>query len=504
MKTRILPLLFVLSACSLAQPRVVTCTSDAQCQTSFGPGATCAASGYCEVLEGCTNDAQCRDAVGFGAVCGTEGTCVDVVAHPRCTRSLPADLLTNPDAYRDRVVFGTVFDRNDSVHVGREHAIELAAVTINESGGFDERRFGVVFCDIHGGTDNPYDELSRPDAALAVGHWLVDTLGVPVVLGPSSSGDAESMYAEIIEPAEPAAILMSTAASSPSLTPLEGPATDENPGYLWRTAASAADQSVTVATDMRTRTPEIRNVAIVREMGAFGSGLAAPFVTAWTATGGTYEEFIYADGNATARSEQITRLGTRTAEFDAVYFIGQAADSRAFMAQVTDNAAYTTDLYYYFPQGGGNNDVFADASSSRLFTRVRAARPSVEATFEYQAFRDAYVARFDGLDPGTISNCPHGFDAMWVSALGAAWAASHETITGRSVARGIRQTFGGTVTASFVGSDWARSVTALQAGMRLDVTGASGPLDFDPVTEETMGAVELVEGQMSGTFVVLD
>lgn len=499
-------LVAALSGCSLSQHSATRCSSDSQCATAFGAGSTCNTHGYCDELAPCTTNAECRAELGFGAVCGESGMCENATAIPRCARTYPDDLLTNPDAYRDRIVFGTLFDQSDSVHVGREHGIELGAVMVNENGDSDEPRFGLIYCDVHGGTDNPYDELSRTDAALALSTWLVETLGLPAILGPVSSTDAEAIYEQVIAPNAPTTVLMSPVTISPSLTGLDTTSpTDEVPGLLWRTAPSAADQSVLIAQDMSTRTPAIHNVAILREAGAYGTGMAQAFAPVWTARGGTYVEFPFEDGNATSRSEQITLLGTRISEFDAVYVIGQVSDSTAFMTSATANASFTDELYIYFPQGGASAAVFSGAENNRLFARVRATRPAVAETFEYLTFRDAYMARFDGLDPSTIANSPHAYDALWMTALGAMWSrAQLGHIDGLGIARGYRQLVGGTTTASFVASQWEHAAETTKAGIRMDVTGASGPLDFDLATEETMGSIELLEGQTDGTLVVID
>lgn len=494
----------LVASCSAAIPDVGDCESDEQCVDLFGDGFVCGSNGFCQsVPQDCGSNAECQEELGFGGIC-TEGQCTRVQPIPRCTKTYPEDLWTRPESYRQAVVFGSVMDRSSAVHVGRENGMEVAAKVIDDNRGFAGRLVGIVFCDIHGGADNPYaDTLERPDAAVACSDWLVNTLGVPSIIGASASSDTQLIYQTVIEPAIPKAIIISPSSATPDLTYLDTTmATDARPGFLWRTAASSADQATVVAEDMATRTDvDIQSVAIVREMGGLGEGVARAFIEDWTARGRTTEQFIYADANAEQLRARVAEAGKALESFDAVFFIGQTNESTDFITLATDDPNYPDDFPIYFPQTGANAAVFASASSDRLFEGVRAANQSVPTdTFPYDTFSAQFKDRF-GTDPVDATFSPHSYDAVWLSALGAVWSFHRSgKIDGLGIAQGIRQTVGGATTHEFTAAGWGSAVLKFKDGHRIDVVGASGKLDFDPNTEETQSGVELLQGLRSGVY----
>lgn len=495
------------TGCSASIPEVGNCESDDQCADLFGPGAVCSPEGFCQPSSmQCVSDTECAQELGFGGVC-TEGQCTVVQPIPRCTKTYPEDLWTNPGAYRQLVAFGSVMDRSSAVHIGRENGMEVAAKVIADNRGFEGRTFGVVFCDIHGGADSPYaDELERPDAAVMCSDWLVNTLGVPSLIGASASSDTQLIYQSVIEPAVPKSIIISPSSATPNLTDLDTTmATDARPGFLWRTAASSADQATAIAEDMATRTDvDIQNVAIIREMGGLGEGVARAFIEDWSARQRSTQQFIYADGNADQLRTRVTEAGAQLGAFDAAFFIGQTDESTDFITQATDDANYPDGFPIYFPQTGANAGVFAEASSNRLFVGVRAANQSVPTdTFPYDTFSAQFMERF-GSDPADSTFSPHAYDAVWLSALGAVWSFYRSgQIDGLGIAQGIRQTVGGDTTHEFTAAGWGSAVLKLKDGIRIDVVGASGQLDFDPNTEETQSTVDLLQGEPTGEYTLI-
>lgn len=479
---------------------------DSDCAAAFGPGSVCRPDGLCEPPGPCESNAECRERVGFGSVCEM-GSCVDVTPHPRCTNTQPAGLWDALDQHRDRVMFGSLAEHGETVHLARERGMDVAIDTINRAGGGFARPFGLVHCDVEGGADAPYDDgLERPDAARQLAQWLSDELGIPAIVGPMSSEDTESVFTEVVVPATPKLMLMSPSASGSSLTNLDNVmATDDSPGLLWRTAASVAAQGLTIAADLQARVPvATTKVAIVREEGSFGDGVAEPFLGEWSAAGGSAEQFAFPTADDAALVEQITKLGATIDEFAAVVVVGQVGACRTFVTTATDNDAYTPELLIYFAQGGANTDVFADATSNRLFASIRATRPVLPDGFVYQTFRDAYQMQY-GEDSSMYTFTANSYDAVWLVALGSVWAFGNaDTYDGLSIARGIRRLAGGSVAVPFSGSGWGVGVQQLLDGQHVDVEGASGDLDFDPATEEISAQIELIAGTADGTFVAVD
>ena len=95
-----------------------------------------------------------------------------------------------------------------------ENAIELAITQANESGGLEGRLYGAIFCTID---ENPaYDSLEFNEAAVASAEFLVHRVGVPAIVGPTTSGSTERVFTEVTRDAE--VVVISPSATSPSLS----------------------------------------------------------------------------------------------------------------------------------------------------------------------------------------------------------------------------------------------------------------------------------------------
>jgi len=513
----LLPALCALWGCSLSTTEQTACASDEVCATAFGPRASCGADGYCNVpaVGSCAATADCRRSVGFGSSCD-DGQCVDISAVPRCdARAYPEDLLESPDDHRERLVFGMLMDHGIEAHVQRENAAELAASQINAEHGIDGRQLGIIFCDVHGGDEDPYDDaLSRTDAAVASAQWLVNVVELPVVIGPASSGDTTRVYTDVVRPAGGRTLEITPSGTSPSLTNLDPPATDDAPGLLWRSAPSATQQGEIIAQHMAERgQPSISNVAIIHEDAAFGQAVAAAFGELWKQDfSGSFRVFDYGAGDIAELREQVTTVGGRIDEFHAVLILGQVDEMRVFMSAATDDPNYGDDLPIYLGDTGANTEIFKDASSDRLFDNILAATVDLPDSFVNTSFNDTFIDRYDA-DPRDFSFTANAYDAVWLAALGAVWAtyhgdgeedaAGHREVDGTSVARGLRRTAGGEAEIHFVKTEWPSGVAQLMAGSLIDVTGASGSHEWDPVTEEAPGPTALIRIDPEGTQTIV-
>ena len=65
--------------------------------------------------------------------------------HPRCSRTFPADLFENQQAYADFIVVGSLNDYND--HIDTLLGTELAIRQVDDNAGLEGTRFGIVHCD---------------------------------------------------------------------------------------------------------------------------------------------------------------------------------------------------------------------------------------------------------------------------------------------------------------------------------------------------------------------
>lgn len=421
--------------------------------------------------EPCTTNQECRDTFGWGQVCNQEsGLCEAAEAFARCDSSYPADLLTDREKYADALVFGAIIDR--SYAPAEMYAFELPFTQLPEAGGPGGTTVALIECDSQESAS--IDDLSYSDATVAAATWLADDIGVAGILGPDSSSTTEASY-YAVEPL--GTLLLSHSATSDSLTDLDGAThSDDDPGLLWRTCPPDSLQGAVLAYDLMQQ--GIQKLSIIYEAGLYGEGLATR-VQADFAVDGSHTVVLYQYNDATQRDEAVVSAGNSSA--DAVLFISSVGDDiEAFLngagtlTTYDDKQIYLTDAAYYTDIFNNTADLAGD-----LFDQVRGTRPTVDTTSaEYQSFAVSYSATY-GLDAAESSFTAHAYDAAWLMLYGAAWSQAQEGgVTGEGIARGLRRVSVGDDVA-IQSSSWSSVVASFEAGASVDVTGASGTLDYD-------------------------
>jgi len=432
--------------------------------------------------EACQSHADCRQAFGFGFACGDAGLCRPVPMHPRCQSTYPADL--RAEGFGDAFVVGSIIDSTVDTHIARQNAVRLAFTEVRDLGGLDGREVGLVFCT--NAVEPRLDDLTQTEASAAVAAFLEDELGVPVILGPPSSDAARAAYEATDE-----ALLISPSASSSALTMLEGDATDEAPGRLWRTVAPDALQARVIADDLDMR--GVTSVAVIAQDGAYGTGLADELEAAF---GGTVERFTF--DSASARNAAATDAGASGAE-EVLFFGSQTSDVTAFVLFADSFAGYA-DKNLFLSDSAANRDFLRDASAaSGLFDRIRGTRPAAPEGIVFDAFVSAYAAENMGANAELFSFTAHAYDAAWVALLGATWATlqADGALTPENVARGMRMLSSGPP-FDLRSSNYDDIAERFRLGESVDVRGASGDLDYDPTTEETRAPVQVWRIAASG------
>lgn len=444
-------------------------------------------------FDDCKTNTQCRTTFGIGSVCGGDGICEPAKPNPRCVVTFPEDLLLRPKSYPGANVIGVLMDRNVESQRARENAVRLAAKQVNEEKGLDGRLFGAVFCDI--AEDAKYDSLKRTDAAVASATYLATSLGVPAIVGPSASTDTLAVF-EAVKTSD--VLVISPSATSPTLTGRDvAQASDAAPGLLWRTAPPDTLQGEAMSRHIRATFPTVNAVGVIHEKGAYGDALAKVFSDSFSGEGRTVTTFPYETTGQ--RDAGIVDAGTRS--FGVVVFISsQTADSVAFLTSAATLQGYgQTNIF--LTDGAATKDLVTGAASARaLFPRVAGSRPAVPQGRVFELFRTSFNAAFKQ-DPNAFSFVPHTYDAAWLVFFGAAYGQRKEgRVAGATIARGIRRlSAGDAVDVSPV--NWRRVADDLGAGKTLDITGASGRLDFDPVTEETSGLIDIWKINADGTAI---
>jgi branched-chain amino acid transport system substrate-binding protein len=424
--------------------------------------------------DACDGLEDCRRAFGVGSVCGADGFCSAPLQHPRCTRSWPSGLLDRPEDFGDTLVIGALFDFVE--HADTLLAAELPVRQVAGQGGLEGRPVGIVHCDTAAMAGDDLDDL---DGAASAARFLADAIGVPAIVGPRGSSRTQAVF-EAVRDRD--VLVISPSATSPALTGID--ATDpsfEAPGLLWRTVPPDTLQSEVIAADMLARSAT--RVAAMYQLGAYGEGLVDLFESRFIADGGeTVERMPFESGQF---ATTVATLGASVAagEYDEVLFVSSdLADYTAFLL-----AASATDALvdaYASPDVGL---FFADAA---LYPRIRGTRPASAEGVLFNAFAAAYAAEFDA-DADSSGFTPHAYDAAWLVLYGIARASfEEETIGGLGIARGLRRVSSGE-RVDILPTNWLTVVERFRSGASIDVEGASGPLDYDPDTEETTAPISV-------------
>ena len=458
-----LALLPSLSACTLDLPQVTPCDTSPQCTEAFGWGHTCGDAGYCEVAE----------------------------AHPRCDHVDPPDLFANRAAYRDRIVLGSIYDR--SAFPLEMQSIALAVSQANENNGVDTRLFAFVQC--NSAAEAAADGLSTEQANAELADYLAGSLGAPAIVGPATSARTEAAFLA----AQPyGSLVISPSATSPALTYLDGlQHNNASPGLLWRTVPPDDLQGAVIAQDMATRGKT--DVAVIHETGPYGEGLAEVFVAEFGGRGALFpfsgdedRDAALAAVNADFTYEEVLFISSERSVI--VDFLVRAENVVGLTRDVflTDGAYDTAILQEVNAQGAGP-----------ILQRVRGTRPAVPGGNVYNQFVASFAAAYDA-DATASGFTSYAYDAAWLVIYGAAWAIYNENrLSGTTLARGLRRVSDGSP-LPIRPTSWNEIRANFQEGNPVDIEGASGQLDYDPLSEETSAPIDVWGVDLEGdAFVVL-
>jgi branched-chain amino acid transport system substrate-binding protein len=443
----------------------------------------------------CDDNEPCREAFGPGSVCDA-GYCTAAQIPARCSRSFPEDYLDNYDAYSDRILIGSIFSYVD--HNETLQAAELAIRQVNENGGLKGTNYAILHCDY---TPEAGDNLDDEEATDLITTFLADSMDVPAIVGPRGSSRTTVAFEAV---RDKGVVIISPSATSPALTALDNSTpTQENPGFLWRTAPPDTLQSKVIAADMRMRM--VSNVAVLFQTGPYGDGLVQLFEEEFLAAGGGMVH-RYEFNSGQDFSSSVAEIAVEISNSDVTEVLFVSSDSTDFVSFLVQTTA-TPDLEtafvdtlgdpmmgggLFFPDAGFDISVLEDSvgQSASVFEKIRGTRPAPADGPIFNAFAASFVSNF-GSDPNASGYTANSFDASWLVLFGTAWSDANEgQITGLGIARGLRKISAGPA-VDITPSNWQQVVDHFGRAESINVRGASGSLDYDPNTEETVAPIEL-------------
>ncbi|MBW2525325.1 MAG: ABC transporter substrate-binding protein [Deltaproteobacteria bacterium] len=496
----------LLSGCMLGNINADECASDATCEQTFGLGSTCGPDGYCSEPAACASSIECRSQFGFGTTCNGS-SCVLASVDPRCQLSEPDGLLYElPGRLGDRLLLGGMFALDVEKHRVRADATRLAIRQINNiAGGISGRELGIIIC------NNDFDGDSSTDATESeeLSEYLGGTLGVPVILGPTSSSSAIATINSIIQAEQPTA-LVSPSATSPQLTDHPDRLDAGDPfGLFWRTCPTDALQGKVLARvvggvqDGVTVVPDgLDSVVVLYQNDAYGSGLHLEFraefeglSSSHSVSGFSFEVDESDLASAVANAGSVAPAAVVVISSDATRTVN-----------VLEEAGQTNGLLtpqYFLTDGSKDASVLLSNSlTSQAQVFVDAAigtAPASPSGVDFNVFRDDLQNQF-GADASQFSFVAHSYDAAYVGAYGIVYGVSMAAgFTGRDVVDGFSRLTGGDVAVAVGTSDFSSAVSELSQGRSIDIEGTSGPLDFDTATGEAPGNIEVWSVDSSGS-----
>ncbi len=358
------------------------------------------------------------------------------------------------------------------------NAMLLALDEINQRDGVGGRPFALLTCDSSG---DP--ALTKRQAA-----WLADEIKVPVVFTSWSSLTLAAANVTV-----PRHVLTVTGDStSPELTAV--PANVDGVRLLWQTAPSDVRMGRVLA-QLLARDPAfagLQRIGVLYQNDPYGQGLAgvvasqlARLAPATAVVSIQYPVF----GDVT---KQVKQLAEASPQLTLV--IGWSNDVRRILELAAKRPALT--------RAAGHRWFFSDSVKESILFEGLAYPSEIDGAFglgaadgggdEAASFAARYLAEFgrNALDQTYAAN---SYDAMYLVALAAAYALGSDgkgALTGLRLAEGLTHLSSGSH-FGLVPEQFTAARATLQSGGSIDVTGASGQLDFDNQTGEAPAAFQV-------------
>ena len=474
-----------LAACTQVLDFADECSTEADCE-AHGRGLRCD-QGFCMprgLVEtpGCSRDDDCAT-YGADLAC-TLGVCVaqdGVAVGGLCDRLFGEDPRLAPPG--TVITLGTLLPRTGALGAlgdGMENGVRLAVSEINQSGGVLGLKLGVVACD---------DATDSVRAERAARH-LVDVAKVDAIIGAGASGVTIEVFNKVAKDAR--VLMVSPSATSPAISNLP------DDGLLWRTVPSDAVQGRAIAEYILVK--GYAKIGIVNRNDAYGNGLAAAIQDRLCSSPSSPQAFVcgpdtlvnrtYTDQPGTLQVDEQTRALTDLAQFgpDAVILIGYVQDGIDLL-----NLANGSRLSFILTDGMRDTDLLG-TDPAQVGVSDRAILCSLVGTIPASPsgeFYDAFAFKFEGqfkTPPSAFS--ANSYDAAYLIALAyaAARGAGNTDPDGRALAEGLsRLSRGAAIVLGVAQIGSAISELSVGPATTVDVSGVSGPLDFDAMGEAPSG-----------------
>ena len=418
-----------------------------------------------------------------GRVC-QQNFCVSV----KCTESYGATDAGNA------IVFGAAIPFTDATGVTDQservdfEAALLALDEVNQPGR-SPRPIALYACDTEGDQTQLTNELK----------YLIDQKKAVAILTSQSSQTLAAVGTTV-----PDQVLVMTAtstateiASTPATAPLPGGGTVR---MLWRTAPSDSIQGAVIADEIINNPRAdaylngVSKVGILYVNDAYGQGLFEVISTALASSSKTSQGFQFTrGGDPTSALNSLASFGP-----DLTVLIGFPDDLVRILNQA-DGIAALSGKKWFFTDAAKDPALLSIANPAQIEGAL-GSNPAQGAGAAFQSFSQRFQAAY-GTDANQYSFTGHSYDAMYLLALGSAWAMGPSpysgVVSGPTIADGLTHVSSGDCASAgpncyqLTPTSFTATATALGSHQSVDVQGASGELTFDPQTGEAPSPIQL-------------
>jgi branched-chain amino acid transport system substrate-binding protein len=246
----------------------------------------------------------------------------------------------------------------------------------------------------------------------------------------------------------------------------------------------------------------VSHVAVIYESSNYGQALAEVFKDNFEANNGhTAELFAFDEGNSTGRDDKVSTVGASV--YDEVLFIsGNIDDLIAFLNGAATWPNYENMGIFLTDAGRDVRLIENTAEASSLYDQIQGTAPSVPTGTVYGFFESGFSGTYSpAYTASSSSYTAYSYDAAWLGLYGTAWSLYQESdacvgdddgICGLGTARGLRHISDQNATDMEIKSTSWNSVKAtFETGQSVNIEGASGSLDYDPLSGETTGPIDI-------------
>jgi branched-chain amino acid transport system substrate-binding protein len=130
--------------------------------------------------------------------------------------------------------------------------------------------------------------------------------------------------------------------------------------------------------------------------------------------------------------------------------------------------------------------LFSSNPSTSVLMRIKGTAPATPSGTVYNTFNASYMGKYN-MSAGNTAFVANSYDALYVIAIAMGVVPAGEKVTGARLIPGMQALSSGLPMDVGIG-DYAAAYTRLSESGTVNLTGASGPIDFDPNTGDVLSA----------------